>query len=191
MHWWHQDVAELIKIYKVSGQGTKDKHLDTGSLTQATNREVTFCIPAWFICQPTKSELSLIILMSCTACFFWMLLRNGRSALHYTCQHGALKATRVLLAAGSNPWLEDDHGATWPWDMGRCGSVEICWFQTDIWNIREDDGLHVDVGEIAIQSFFHLRTRSRMWTKMAEWCMKVWFGARVEPRCTKLYRVVS
>jgi len=55
-----EDVAELIKIYKVSGQGTKDK--------------------------------------------------NGRSALHYTCQHGALKATRVLLAAGSNPWLEDDHG---------------------------------------------------------------------------------
>ena len=58
------------------------------------------------------------------------------------------------------------------WEVG-CGSVEICWFQTDIWNIREDDGLHVDVGEIAIQSFFHLRTRSQMWTKMAEWCMKV------------------
>eukprot|EP00435_Cladocopium_sp_Y103_P018679 s1847_g4.t1 len=55
-----EDLAELVKIYKVSGQGTKDK--------------------------------------------------NGRSALHYTCQHGALKATRVLLAAGSNPWLEDDHG---------------------------------------------------------------------------------
>ena len=35
----HQDVAELIKIYKVSGQGTKDKHLDTGNLRQAANRE--------------------------------------------------------------------------------------------------------------------------------------------------------
>ena len=36
--------------------------------------------------------------------------RNGRSALHYTCQHGALQATRALLAAGSNPWREDDQG---------------------------------------------------------------------------------
>ncbi|CAK8985304.1 Hypothetical protein (Fragment) [Durusdinium trenchii] len=36
--------------------------------------------------------------------------KNGRSALHYTCQHGALKATRVLLAAGSSIWLEDDNG---------------------------------------------------------------------------------
>lgn len=44
---------------------------------------------------------------------WWIGPRNGRSALHYTCQHGALKATRVLLAAGSNPWLEDDHGVSW------------------------------------------------------------------------------
>ncbi|CAJ1375567.1 unnamed protein product [Effrenium voratum] len=36
--------------------------------------------------------------------------KNGRSALHYSLHHGALRASRALLAAGSDPWLEDDHG---------------------------------------------------------------------------------
>jgi len=36
--------------------------------------------------------------------------KNGRNALHYSCQSGALQTTRLLLRYRADPWVVDDHG---------------------------------------------------------------------------------
>jgi len=36
--------------------------------------------------------------------------KNGRSALHYTCQHGSIVSTRILVQHEANVWAEDETG---------------------------------------------------------------------------------
>lgn len=42
----------------------------------------------------------------------------GRSALHYACKSGRPETVSLLLAAGANPWREDQNGLT-PMAQGR------------------------------------------------------------------------